>query len=73
LLLGQNLDLRRRAVNEHHADIQRTQHRHIQQQRREILVGHDGAVHRQDESLLAELRNVLQDAPQIGEFHFTLE
>ena len=29
----------------------------------------DGAVDRQDERLLAELRNVLQDAPQVGQFH----
>ena len=31
----------------------------------EVFVGDDGAVHREDERLLAELRNVLQDAPQV--------
>ena len=72
LLLGQRLDLRRRAVDEHDADVQRPQHRHVQQQRGEVFVGDDRAVHREDERLLAELRNVLQDAPQVGRFHVWL-
>src|SRR5208282_1595381 len=72
LLLGERLDLRRRAVDEHDADVQRAQHRHIQQQRGEVLVGDNRAVNREDERLLAKLRNVLQDAPQIGRFHFWL-
>ena len=67
---AERLDLRRRAVDEHDADVQRAQHRHVQQQRGEVFVGDDGAVHREDERLLAELRNVLQDAPQVGRFHF---
>ncbi len=36
---------------------------------REIFVGDDGAVDRQDERLFAKLRNVLQDAPQVSQFH----
>ena len=72
LLLGERLDLRRRAVDEHDADVQRPQHRHVQQQRGEVFVGDDRAVNREDERLLAELRNVLQDAPQVGRFHFWL-
>ena len=70
LLLSEQLDLRRRAVNQHHADAQRPQHRHVQQQGVEVFVGDDRAVNREDERLLAELRNVLQDAPQVGGFHF---
>ena len=31
----------------------------------------DGTVNREDERLLAKLRNVLQDAPQVGQFHFS--
>jgi len=34
------------------------------------FVGDDGTVNREDKGLLAKLRNVLQDAPQIGWFHF---
>ena len=33
LLLGERLDLRRRAVDEHDADVQRAQHRDVQQER----------------------------------------
>ena len=72
LFLAEQFDLRRRAVNEHDADVQRAQHRHVQQQRREVFVRDDGPVNREDECLLAELRNVLQDAPQVGQFHFGL-
>ena len=69
----QRLDLRRRAVDEHHADVQRPQHRHVQQERGEVFVGDNRAIQREDERLLAELRNVLQDAPQVGRFHFSAE
>ena len=72
LLVSQRLDLRGRAVNKHDADVQRPQHRHVQQQRGEVFVGDDRAVNREDEGLFAELRNVLQDAPQVGQFHVGL-
>ena len=62
-------DLRRGAVHQHDADVQRPQQRHVEQQRREVVVGDDRAVDRQNERLLAELRNVLEDAPQVGQFH----
>ena len=70
LFPGQRPDLRGRAMHEHDADAQRAQHRHVQQERGEVLVRDNRAVHREDERLLAELRNVLQDAPQISQFHF---
>jgi hypothetical protein len=70
LLLRERLDLRGRAVDEHDADVQRPQHRHVQQKRGEVFVGDDGTVNREDERFLAKLRNVLQDAPQVGRFHF---
>ena len=41
---GQRLDLRRRAMNEHHPDVQRAQHRDIQQDFGEVLVGDDRAI-----------------------------
>ena len=69
LLCRERSDLRRRAVNEHDPDIQRPEQRHVQQQRREVVVRDDAAVDRENERLLPELRNVLQDAPQIGQFH----
>ena len=68
----ERLDLRRGAVDEHHADVQRAQHRDVEQDVGEIFVGDDGAVHRDDERLLPELRDVLQDAPQVSQFHFTI-
>ena len=69
LLVGERLDLLRRTVDEHHADIQRPQHRQIEQQRGKVVVRDDGAVNRENEGLFAKLRNVLQDAPQVGQFH----
>ena len=72
LLFAERFDLRRRAVDEHDANVQRAQHRDVEQQRGEIFVSDDRAVNREDERLLAELRNVLQDAPQVGQFHFGL-
>ena len=71
LFLGQGLNLRGRAMDQHHPDVQRAQHGNIQQQRREVFVRDNGAVHRENKGLLAELRNVLQDAPQVGQFHFS--
>ena len=54
-------------MDEHDADVQRPEQRHVEQQRREVVVGDDGAVDREDEGLLAELRDVLQDAAQVGQ------
>ena len=69
LLGGQGLDLGGGAVDEHDADVQRAQHGDVHQDVGEVLVGDDGAVHADDERLLAELRDVLQDAPQVSQFH----
>jgi putative ribosome biogenesis GTPase RsgA len=63
-------DLRRGAVHEHDADVERPQERHIQQQRRKVVVGDDVAVERENEGLLSKLRDVLQDAAEVSEFHF---
>ena len=68
--LGERFDLRRGAVHEHHANVQRAQHRDIQQDVAEIFIGDDGAVHLNDERFLPELRDVLQDAAQVSQFHF---
>ena len=69
LFVGKRLDLRRRAVDEDDADVERAQHRDVQQDIGEVLVCDDRAVNADDEGPLPELRNVLQDAPQIGWFH----
>ena len=42
-------------------------------ERGEVFVGDNRAVNREHERPLAELRNVLQDAPQVGWFHFNAE
>ena len=68
-LVGERLDLPGGAVHEHDADVQRPQQGDVEEQRREVVVGDDAAVDRQDEGLLAELRHVLQDAAQVGELH----
>ena len=70
-LFRERLDLRRGAVHQDDADVQRPEQRHVQQQRREVVVRDDGAVNREDEGLFAELRDVLQDAPQIGQLHIS--
>ncbi len=72
LLGGQRFDLRGGAVDEHDADVQRAQHGDVHQDVGEVLVGDDRAVHVDDERLLAELGDVLQDAPQVGQFHVRL-
>jgi hypothetical protein len=56
-------------VNQHHADAQRPQHRHVEEDVGEVFIGDDGAVHANDEGLLPELRDVLQDAAQVSQFH----
>ena len=73
LLLRQRLDLGGGAMHEDDADVQRPQYGHVQQERGEVFVGDNRAVQREDKRLLAELRNVLQDAPQVGRFHFSGE
>ena len=69
LLGGQRPDLGGGAVDEHDADAQGTQHGDVHQDVGEVLVRDDRAVHVNDERLLAELGDVLQDAPQVGQFH----
>ena len=66
LRLSQRADLRRCAVDQHDTYIQRAQHGNVHQQVGEVLVGDDRPVHADDERLLAESRDVLQDAPQVG-------
>jgi hypothetical protein len=68
-LSGERTELRRRPVHHHDADVQRPQEGDVEEQGREVVVSDDVAVEPQDEGLFAELRNVMQDAAQIGEFH----
>ena len=72
LRCGQRLDLRRGAMHEHDANAQGAQHGNIHQDIGEVLVRDDRAVHVDDERLLAELGDILQDAPQVGQFHVRL-
>jgi hypothetical protein len=69
LLCRERLDLGGRAVDEHHADVQRAQDGDVEQQVGEVFVGDDRAIEREHEDFFAEARNVLQDAPQVGGFH----
>ena len=67
--VGEGLDLVRRPVDEHGADAERPQHRHVHQDVDEVLVGDGGAVHRDHERLLPELGDVLEHAPEVGRSH----
>ncbi len=64
--------LRRRPVDEHDTDAERPQDGDVEQNAREVLVGDDRAVNREDEGPLAVARDVLQDAAQVGRFHRAL-
>ena len=66
---GQRLDLLAGAVHQHDPDVDRQQQGDVEQQRREVLVGDDGAVEREHEGLVAELEDVLEDAAQFGQLH----
>ena len=66
----ERLDLRRCAVDDDDADVQRAQDSDVEQEVGEVLVGDDRAIHGDDEGLLAEARDVLEDAPKVGGFHF---
>ena len=68
-LLGEGLDLVRRPVDEHGADAERPQNRHVHQDVDEVLVGDGGSVHRHHERLLPELGDVLEHAPEVGRSH----
>ena len=63
LFRGKSLNLRRRPVHQHNADVQRAKDRDIEKDVSEILIGNDRAIDADDEDFFAEARNVLQDAP----------
>jgi hypothetical protein len=62
-------DLRGGAVYEHGADAQRPEHGRVHQDVAEVLVRDRRAVDGDDEGPVAELRDVLEDAPQVGRSH----
>ena len=66
---GEIFDLVRRAVDDDQPDAQRAEHRQVEHDVGEIVVGDDGAVEGDDERLFPEAGNVGQDAAQIGNFH----
>ena len=65
LLLGESLNLRRRPVHEHHADVQGTQHGDVQEDVGEVLVRDDDSIHGNNECLFPELRDVLKNPAQV--------
>ncbi len=66
---GQRANLGGGAMHEHDVDVQGAQDGNIHEEVGEVLVGDDRAVHVDDERLVAELRDVAENAPQVGEFH----
>jgi len=57
-------------VDQDHANVQRAQDCDIEEDIGEVLAGYDSPIHAQDERLFTELRDVLKDAPEVGQFHF---
>ena len=49
------------------ADPQAAQHGHIEKQVREIVVGHDRSIERDDEHLIPKVRNIAEDFAEISE------
>ena len=60
-LLGEPADLMAGPMHQRHADAQAAQQRDVEQQIAEVVVLDDGAVHGDDEHLVAEARHVAQD------------
>ncbi len=69
MLVGERPDLLGGTVDEHDADTQRPQQRDVEQQRRQAVVDDDAGIDREDEGLLAKLRNVLKNASKVGQLH----
>ena len=71
--VGERSDLLRGPMDEHDAYVQRAEERDVEQQRGQAVVDDDAGIDREDEDLLAKLRDVLQDASQVGQFHSPTE
>ena len=56
-------------MHEHDAYVQRAEERDVEQQSGQAVVDDNAGIDREDEDLLAKLRDVLQDASKIGQFH----
>jgi hypothetical protein len=54
---------------EHNTYVQRAEEGDVEQQGRQAVVDDDPGINREDEDLLAKLRDVLKDAPEVGQFH----
>jgi hypothetical protein len=59
----------RRAMHEDEPDAQRAEHRQVEHDVGEVVVGDDRAIEGDDKRLLPKAGNVSQDAAQIGNFH----
>ena len=68
-LARERADLHGGAVHEHGADAQRPEHGRVHQDVAEVLVRDRRAVDGDHEGPVAELRDVLEDAPQVGRSH----
>ena len=66
---GALLDLVARAVDDDDADVERAEDREVQQDVGEVVRVDDLAVERDDEGTVAETRDVLEDAAEVGNLH----
>ena len=62
-------DLVARPVDEDDLDVERAQHREIQQHVGKILGLDNLAVQREDEDAVAEAWDILENAPEVGNLH----
>jgi len=56
-------------MDQNDPNIERTEHGDIQQDIRKIFIGNDAAINAENESFLTKLRDVTENAPEVGEFH----
>jgi len=70
--IGQADQLLADAVDQHDLDREAAEHGDVRHDVREVLMGHDRTVDRDDEHVVAEHRDVAEDSPQVGGLHGAL-
>ena len=72
LLLGEVFDLSPRAMDQHHANVQRAKHRHIGENRGKVFFCNNRSVDAENKNSVAKARDVLKNTPEISWFHLEL-
>jgi hypothetical protein len=56
-------------MHQHDTDVQRTQHGNVQKNVGEVLIRNDDSIHRNNENLFPELRDVLKNPAEVCQLH----